>query len=137
MAEPEMGRRMDQAIAVEPLEISLPFPPTSNGIWRFAKRGGAYLSKPYKAWKAEADGMFLQQKAKVKPIKGRYEMFVVIDEKRRRGNTDVENRLKVIADALQRWGLIENDALADCVCIRWGYAPAGCFVQAWPKGRAG
>lgn len=110
--------------------LTLPFPPSVNSIWRFAGRK-AYAAKEYTAWKKAADAAFVQQKAEKTvgtPIKGAFEVFMSFDETRRRWNTDIDNRVKVCLDALQRFGLIENDSKCQTLTATW--APVdGVFLR--------
>ena len=101
--------------------LNLPFPPSVNSIWRFAGRS-AYISKQYAAWKKNADNCFLQQKRGLKPIKGPFDIFITLSEKKRRKNADLDNRVKVILDAVQRFGLIENDSKCQTLTASWGAA---------------
>ena len=62
-------------------------------------------------------------------IRGPFELDMVLDETRR-GRSDLDNRgLKVVLDWLQRVEIIDNDALAEKITLRWGEAPEGARVQ--------
>ena len=114
--------------------LTLPFPPSVNSIWRFAGRS-AYASKEYKAWQKAADAAFLEQKSEKTlgtPIKGAFEIFIVFSEQRRRWNTDLDNRIKVTLDALQRFNLIENDNKCQKLTATWGPVECGVFIRAFP-----
>jgi Holliday junction resolvase RusA-like endonuclease len=108
--------------------IALPMPPSLNAIWRYGK-GRAFKSKRYVAWLRAADAEFLLHRKAWAPIKGRFRVSIVLNDKKRRSNTDVDNRAKVVMDALQRWAVIENDALCDGVTVEWGFAPEGARVH--------
>lgn len=110
--------------------LFLPYPPSVNAIWRFSGRS-AYVSKQYAAWKKEADAWFMKQRAEKTvgtPIKGAFEVHMAFSERKRRKNADLDNRIKVVNDALQRFGLIENDSKCEKLTATW--APVeGVFVR--------
>lgn len=112
--------------------LELPFPPSVNSIWRFAGRS-AYASKEYTAWKRAADNAFTEQRSQKTvgtPIKGAFEVTMTFSETRRRWNTDLDNRIKVTLDALQRFGLIENDSKCQKLTASWGPVD-GVFIRAF------
>lgn len=120
--------------------IHLPMPPSVNALWRVKRSGRptkskvatkkravqVYPSKRYKAWKDEADALYLANKKNWKPIKGRFRAHITFNEKKRRG--DLDNRIKAIFDWAQRAGLIENDKLCDDLSAFWGDTTDGCTV---------
>ena len=110
--------------------LELPYPPSVNAIWRFSGRS-AYVSKQYAAWKKEADAWFLKQRAEKTvgtPIRGAFEVHMAFSERKRRKNADLDNRIKVVNDALQRFGLIENDSKCEKLTATW--APVdGVFIR--------
>jgi Holliday junction resolvase RusA-like endonuclease len=107
--------------------IDLPMPPSLNSIWRYGK-GRAFKSARYVAWLRAADAEFLLHRKEWAPVKGHFRVYIVLNEKKRRGNADCDNRGKALLDFCQRVGLIENDALCDRVVLEWGYAPSGCRI---------
>jgi Holliday junction resolvase RusA-like endonuclease len=110
--------------------LYLPFPISTNALWRSAM-GRVFISPKYKAWKHEADGMFLTQKKSLKPIKGNFTAVITLDERRRKVARDVDNRGKCLLDALQHFGLIEDDKFCDRITIQWGNVE-GCSVVVIP-----
>lgn len=108
--------------------LSLPFPISANALTGKG-RGRVFRSKEYNAWIKEADGCFLQQKRGLTPIKGHYTLVLTLDATRRKG--DADNFIKGVSDALQRFGLIENDKLCDRVTVQWGDVE-GCSVVILP-----
>jgi Holliday junction resolvase RusA-like endonuclease len=110
--------------------LELPYPPSVNAIWRYAGRS-AYVSKEYAAWKKEADAWFMKQRSEKTvgaPIKGAFEVHMAFSERKRRKNADLDNRIKVVNDALQRFGLIENDSKCEKLTATW--APVeGVFIR--------
>lgn len=112
--------------------LELPYPPSVNAIWRFSGKS-AYVSKQYAAWKKHADAAFLEQKSQKTvgtPIKGAFEVTMTFSERQRRWNTDLDNRIKTTMDALQRFGLIENDSKCQKLTAAWGPVD-GVFIRAF------
>ena len=110
------------------VELNLPFPPSTNRLWRIAGRR-LINSREYESWKKDADTAFyLQFARKKRPERlGSFDITVTLDHKRR-GRSDGDNRLKGLMDWLQRAGIIANDCGADDIRITWGEAPEGCHV---------
>ncbi|WP_332116045.1 RusA family crossover junction endodeoxyribonuclease [Azorhizobium caulinodans] len=109
------------------ISVDLPFPPSVNAAWRSVK-GRVLLSKKYRQWLDEAEGRFLEQGAhKLPRVSGAFEASIVLDAGKRR-TSDVDNRIKPVLDALQRFGLVANDRHCDRLTIAWGDAPAGCSI---------
>lgn len=110
--------------------LELPFPPSVNGIWRYSGKR-AYASKQYAAWKKEADAWFMKQRAEKTigtPIKGAFEVHMAFSTTKRRKNADLDNRIKVVMDALQKFELIENDSKCQKLTATW--APVdGVFLR--------
>lgn len=112
--------------------IEFPYPPTANTIWRRGK-GRTYLNPKYKAWQAEANGMYQEQKAAKTigtPIQGPFEVHLTFSDKKRRKGSDLDNRVKPVLDQMQKLGVIENDSLAEKVTATWGPV-RGVFVRAF------
>jgi Holliday junction resolvase RusA-like endonuclease len=117
--------------------LELPYPPTANTIWRTGKnragRSWTYLNPKYVAWKKEADAMFVQQNRAGtvgQSLIGPFEVHLTFSTKKRRSNSDIDNRIKPCLDALQRFGVIENDSLAEKVTAVWGPVD-GVFIRAF------
>lgn len=112
--------------------LELPFPPSVNSIWRFSGKS-AYVSKQYSAWKKQADAAYLEQKSQKTvgtPIKGAFEVTMTFSDRKRRWNTDLDNRIKTTLDALQRLKLIENDSKCQKLTAMWGPVE-GVFIRAF------
>ncbi len=95
----------------------LPFPPSVNRIWRYA-RGKAHLSADYIKWKQEADAAAQIQKLGRFPVLGRHVLDVHLSDAFKRAS-DVDNRLKAIADWCQRVHLTVNDRYCAKASIEW------------------
>jgi Holliday junction resolvase RusA-like endonuclease len=108
--------------------VSLPFPISQNRIWR---RSGnrIHISKEYADWKAQADGMFLQQRKDCgDPIDGHFTYHFVFAEQERKGRRDGDNLQKCVLDWCQRAGLIKDDKYCDGGSWSWGPVD-GVFVR--------
>ena len=118
----------------EPIEITvdLPFPPSTNRIWR-QKRGGVYTAPAYAAWVKNCDAHILLARASDPRVKAHYtimgpceaDILLNIDK----GIGDLDNRLKAVLDFAQRIELIDNDKLIMQLRAAWvkaSWAPVGC-----------
>src|SRR5262249_18897238 len=85
----------------------LPFPPSVNRIWRYA-RGKAHASADYIAWQKQANAAAYAQKLGSRPVMGRHILNVQLSDAFKR-RSDVDNRLKAVADFCQRLHLTVND----------------------------
>lgn len=118
-------------------------PPSMNAIWRYKKarvlksgrhmKAGAFKSKRYVAWRRAADAEFLLHHKEWQAVIGHFRATIILNEKKRRSNADVDNRAKVVLDFLQRVGIIENDALCDGMTVEWGLAPEGVRIYLTPS----
>jgi Holliday junction resolvase RusA-like endonuclease len=110
-------------------ELSLPFPISTNAIWRSGWRGRVRLSDDYKQWKAAADSHFYLQKRSLGRIVklDHFRIQLIFDDRERR-NRDGDNLIKCVLDWLQRIEIVRNDCLCDGGSWEWGTAPAGCRV---------
>jgi Holliday junction resolvase RusA-like endonuclease len=97
---------------VEAVMLDLPRPISTNSLWRTTKGGGWYLSPPYKAWKQEV-GLIINAN-RVGCVFGPYAITVRVKADWR---ADLDNCLKSLSDALQEFGVIENDRLAQKIVI--------------------
>ena len=118
---------------MEMVELSLPFPPSLNRIWR-SRRGANgkptyYLDRRYETWKRVCDNIIMATRPRPK-VAGHFDITITLHDAKRRG--DADNRAKGVLDVLQRAGVIENDSKADHVSIGWGYAPEGCCIRIYP-----
>lgn len=106
--------------------LDLPYPPSTNRIWR---RAGTRIirSAKYEAWKRAANGLAMAQKP-LPHVAGAFAATIVLSTACRRSNADADNRVKAVLDWLQSVGCIENDSKAERVTVQWGEAPEGCRV---------
>lgn len=78
------------------IRITLDYPPSANRYWRIDRRGFAFVSPEAKAYKANT--AMRAKLARLKPLQGAVAMTLCVYRPRRVG--DLENRLKVLEDAL-------------------------------------
>lgn len=104
--------------------LELPWPPSVNRIWRQGKlKGQVYLDPDYRGWRLDADKTIMVARRNGNArVWGRFTAKLILDERQRRKNSDADNRVKVVMDALQRMMVIDDDALADKVSVEWGKA---------------
>lgn len=95
--------------------IHLPYPPSVNSIWKPTGKGGIYKDAKAKAWATEAGWLVRASGVKVRgPFI--FSLTAYRPDKRAR---DIDNLAKVVLDALQAGGAIENDSLCQAVVMRW------------------
>ena len=102
------------------IQITLPWPPSVNRIWR---KGGKtiYRDPKYMAWVKEAG--WIIKLAKCTKIIGPFSASIILNppDKRR---IDLDNRIKVLLDAAQKNDLIENDYLCRLLVVSYGQEQA-------------
>ena len=105
----------------------LPFPPSTNSIWRGGKH--IRLSDSYKAWKREAGLLWLSQRLiQPKKINGFFRAILLLHYAQNR-KIDIDNRIKAVLDFAESMELIENDSLCRALYVRFAEkseAPTGC-----------
>jgi Holliday junction resolvase RusA-like endonuclease len=112
------------------ITIDLPFPPSTNKLWRYAKVGASFRvhnSPAYEAWIKNCDAYFYTQFSKQPQALENFTVRIVLDS-RLRGRSDGDNRIKAVLDYCQRCGLIANDRGCDAGSWEWGEAEIGCRV---------
>lgn len=101
--------------------LELPIPPSTNALYRnvskaeraraVGKLPGRVMTKEYKAWIAEADGVYLTQKRSVAPhaiLTG--DWYCVVIHVPCDVALDVDNMSKSVVDYLWRVGLTPDDS---------------------------
>jgi crossover junction endodeoxyribonuclease RusA len=110
------------------IQISLPYPPSANRLWR-AVKGRQIKSAEYRVWLTRAYLACIA--AGQGAISGEYEMEIVAVRPDRRLR-DIDNLIKPISDAIAAAGLIDNDSRAHSVKAAWSRTEptkgAGVFV---------
>ena len=103
--------------------IQLPYPPSVNSIWKPTGKGGIYKDAKAKAWATEVGWLVRASGVKVR---GPF-IFSLTAHRPDKRARDIDNLAKVVLDALQAGGAIENDSLCQAVVMRW--AGVGVSMQ--------
>ncbi len=115
--------------------LHLPWPPSVNSANNFGRKG-YFPSKEKTAFFREADCLFLTQKLSLSGIKieGPFTYHLILNSARRHPLSDGDNRAKYPLDCAQRYGLIENDKLAEGGSWSWGSCEHGAMLSIHPVG---
>ena len=113
--------------------IELPFPPSTNSIWRNA-RSRTIKSDRYREW-ANAAGWALKQQ-RPRKVKGQVHITLCFEEKDER-RRDLDNLVKAALDLLVAHRVIEGDdsRYVRAIDLRWGNC-AGCRVTIEQAGQS-
>lgn len=100
--------------------ISLPFPVSTNNLFKNLTRGGRAKTERYTAWLAEAALALRGQRAVA--IKGSFRLRLSLERPdwRRR---DLSNLIKAPEDFLVSQGIIEDDSFAQSIHVEWADVP--------------
>ena len=110
------------------IEFWLPFPPSTNRLWR-AFKGGVVISKEYKHWKiAAADAIIVTQKLGHSCVLGSHQMNLILSD-RFASNRDGDNRVKGVLDICQSCGLIVDDSICSRSSVEWQNIDHECLVK--------
>ena len=108
------------------VELSLPMPPSVNGMFVNGAHGGRFKSKGYDEW-IKAAGWRLQAQ-KPGRIVGPYEVDAQFARSRASSRSDLDNRYKGLSDLLVKHGVISSDSLAEKITMRWVADGEGVYV---------
>ena len=113
--------------------LHLPWPPSVNDANKFSRRG-YYPSDDKKNFFREADSLFLTQKRSLsgQKINGPFTYHLVLNRAQRGPLMDGDNRAKYPIDCAQKFGLIENDKLAEGGSWSWGNCEHGAMLSIHP-----
>jgi len=113
--------------------LHLPFPPSVNDANKFGK-GGFYPSKAKEAFARDANSLFLTQKRSLagQRVEGPFTYHLILNSALRSPTMDGDNRGKYPLDCAQRFGLIENDKLAEGGSWSWGECLHGAMLSIHP-----
>jgi crossover junction endodeoxyribonuclease RusA len=110
------------------VEFWLPFPPSTNRLWR-SVRGRVVLSSEYKDWKRRAsDAIIVLQSLGKSPVLGAYELELHLST-RFRQNRDADNRIKSVLDIAAECHLIVNDKHCRRASVEWATIDHDCLVK--------
>jgi Holliday junction resolvase RusA-like endonuclease len=116
--------------------LHLPMPPSVNRALRsgVSKSGKPFVfrSRETQRFRAEADALYMMQKRSIGRVDGPFTYHLVLNRSLRHGNADGDNRMKAALDTAQRFGLIENDKLAEGGSWSWGECEHGAMLSIHP-----
>lgn len=125
------------------LEINLPYPPSTNRIWRASGGPGGrkvYVAPEYATWKQQADVMLMARRGwMMHRITGAFEVDIALCPPKGKQRGDLDNRIKAILDFLQRSTIISNDKHCERITAYWAHpstAPEGCRAIVKPWGQS-
>lgn len=99
------------------MQISLPYPPTLNNLFKNVRKGRV-KTDAYNSWLQEAL-LLLRAQRHVKHL-GSFRATIVLTRPDRR-RRDIDNTTKAILDALKKGDVIEDDSLAQSVTVAWAW----------------
>ncbi len=117
-----------------PLSLSLPFPPSVNGLYFNLKHGGRVKTTRYQEWIKSASVALNSQNLGVSPYNPKFKEPVEVSyvvgrpDKRIR---DLSNTLKALDDILVSYGILKDDSLIFKFTAEWGNV-SGVFVTIRP-----
>ena len=110
--------------AVNRIVLSLPMPPSVNALFLNRASGGRARTKMYNEWIVEAGWRIQMQN--VGMIAGPYEIDIKFARLSKR--SDLGNREKALSDLLVKHGILEDDRLAERICMSWAPEGEGVLV---------
>ncbi len=112
--------------------LDLPFPPSTNRIWRTRARPtgtSVYLAPEYRKWKDRADMTVLSlRQYPRRKIGGAFTADIVLDVGQRKARGDLDNRIKATLDWIVTREIVRDDRDLDALTVSWGEAPHGARV---------
>lgn len=107
------------------IQLTLPYPPSTNRLWR---RAGKRIHKDakYTAWLEEAGWVAREQCSW--GLSGKYQLTILAARPDRR-KRDLDNLIKPVSDLLASVGIIGDDCDCEMVVARWIPEPEGVHVR--------
>lgn len=99
---PEAAKQALNALCQISVSLTLPYPPSANRYWRYV-RNHPVVSADAKAYRAAA-GMMARHQG-MAPFTGKVALYIELYRPQKSG--DLDNRIKILADALK--GVAYND----------------------------
>jgi Holliday junction resolvase RusA-like endonuclease len=109
--------------------IELPIPPSTNELFAKAWKGAKFgkgISVKYAAWRLDADEAFKRYGHGLSVRPYGVSIRVNVDNQ-----SDIDNRVKAILDALVRNGVICGDQWIDELFVKRDATVTGCVVEWW------
>jgi crossover junction endodeoxyribonuclease RusA len=104
-------------------EFEVPFPPSVNGLYRVFK-GRTIVSKQCREYKKTVIAIMTELGLANKNIDDRLRLYLELHAPTKR-KYDLDNRLKVLLDALQASGFITDDEQIDSLHVERGVIMSG------------
>lgn len=124
-AAPELNH-----MAQSPVTVTLPIPPSTNGLYANIPRRGRVRSERYRSW-SNAAGWELKRQRPGK-VMGHVAISIEVERSSER-RQDVSNRIKAVEDLAVEHGLIEDDSLVTRVEAEWVDNVTGCRITIRPS----
>ncbi|MGI9412094.1 MAG: RusA family crossover junction endodeoxyribonuclease [Hyphomicrobiales bacterium] len=98
------------------MNLTLPFPPTTNNLFRNVRGKGRVPTKNYEQWMKRALGeLMIQRPARLTGYVSVDLAFGIPDKRRR----DLDNLMKAPLDCLVKFGVVEDDSKIIRISARW------------------
>ena len=107
------------------IEFWLPFPPSTNRLWRSVK-GRVMRSAKYINWQKDA-ATCLQLQHLPRRVFGTYELEIKLSVAINKG--DADNRIKAVHDLLGHNRMIVNDKFCRKTSVEWATIDHDCLVK--------
>lgn len=123
--------------------IHLPFPPTTNTIWRLGRNKTIHRNQSYVQWIEQADQLtLLTKRGPIKMLVGPFFALLELHTTDKRRRKDADNRWKAVLDYATRIGLIQDDCHMQWGLVGWVddatvAPPYGCRLTIWPCKKKG
>jgi len=98
------------------IRLSLPMPPSSNGLFANKKAGGRFKTQGYKDWQKIA-GTCVKDAHRLNL--GPYSISIALKRSTVSCLSDLTNREKAISDLLVSHGVVKDDRYCQMMSMRW------------------
>lgn len=121
-----------------PIRMALPWPPSTNALWRSPKGLGRVIkSEKGRAYESRVRDVLVANRVPCQYVGGRLKLTMLLhppDARRR----DMDNTLKATLDALVKWGVLHDDSCVQEIhMIRYGPDHTGhgrVWLEIAPRG---
>ena len=114
-----------------PYTLHLPWPPSTNRLWRRGKGKRVYRHPDYVAWTTEAGWWIRQQVGHIEPIVGAFKADIKLQPPNKR-HRDLDNCVKAVLDLVEHMGIVANDKHCRQLVVGWaelGTQPVGVLIN--------
>jgi Holliday junction resolvase RusA-like endonuclease len=118
------------------IKLSLPMPPSTNGLFANKKAGGRFKTKPYKDWQKLA-GACVKDSHRLNL--GPYSISIALKRSTVSSLSDLTNREKAVSDLLVSHGIVKDDRYCQRLVMCWDEALDGecvVLIQEYTEGLA-